>query len=255
MKIFSQVHVWTVGVSETVLGLVYPNICQLCEQEEATASEGFVGLRCQAQLRRLEPPFCHRCGLPFPGAITETFECANCREVDFAFESVRAAVLAEGVAREVIHRFKYNQARWFEPLLGRLLVTAAEPALRQGGWDLLVPVPLHPVKQREREFNQAELLARHLGRALGLPVRSDVVRRIEPTSTQTRLSREERAANVRRAFRRVPDQRLDGAAVVVIDDVLTTGATTDAVARQVRRLGASRVCVWAVARATLDGLG
>ncbi len=252
---WGHVRRWTALVCEPLFRLVYPNICQLCLNEEATPDDGYVGGACRAQFRRLEPPFCHRCGLPFPGAITEAFECANCREADFAFESVRAAVLAEGPAREVIHRFKYHRAVWFEPLLGRLLAQTATPLLANRGWDLLVPVPLYPVKERDREFNQAHRLALHLGRALELPVRADLVRRIEPTATQTRLSREERAANVRRAFRRVDGVHLEGASVVVVDDVLTTGATTDAVARQLRKLGAARVCVWAVARATLDGPG
>lgn len=254
-KGWSRLHQWMAAVGEPLFSLVYPNVCQLCLNEEATPEEGYVGRACQAQFRRLEPPFCHRCGLPFAGAITEAFECANCREADFAFESVRAAVLAEGPVREVIHRFKYHRAVWFEPLLGRLLAQAATPLLANRGWDLLVPVPLHPVKERHREFNQAQRLALHLGRALELPVRTDLVRRTEPTVTQTRLSRAERAANVRRAFRKVEGLDLDGASVVVVDDVLTTGATTDAVARQLRKLGAARVCVWAVARATLEGPG
>lgn len=248
---WGRVRRWT----EACLNLVYPPVCQICESEPASARWGYVGRRCRSQVRRLEPPFCHRCGLPFPGSLTQAFECANCREVDLAFESVRAAVLAEGVAREIIHRFKYEGGRWFEPWLGRLLVQAATPVLATGGWELLVPVPLHPVKQREREFNQAEVLARHLSRALDRPVRTDLIRRLNPTPTQTKLSREERQANVRRAFRRIPGQRLNGESVVVVDDVLTTGATTDAVARQLRRMGASRICVWAVARATLDGVG
>ncbi len=246
---------WAQDAWEGLLGLVYPRVCQLCGDEPAQPKDGYVGPSCLSQVRRLEPPFCHRCGLPFHGAITDAFECSNCREVDLAFESVRAAVLAEGVARDVIHRFKYRRALWLEPLLGRWLVEAAQPVLAGKGWDLLVPVPLHPVKLREREFNQAECLASHLGRALGLPVRTDLVRRQTPTPTQTRLTRTERAENVRRAFRRVPGTFLDGEAVVVVDDVLTTGATTDAVARELRRLGAGRVCVWAVARATLDDGG
>lgn len=242
-------------LAEPILGFIYPECCQVCSRERARAADGYVCVGCRRDVRFVRPPFCARCGLPFPGAITHEFECGNCRDRQLHFESARAAVIAEGVALDVIHRFKYSGARWFEPFLADLLLREAAPALAGQGWNLVVPVPLHPVKEREREFNQAERLARPLAQTLGLPVRTDLVARVEPTRTQTRLSREERAENVKRAFAAVPDARLHGESVIVVDDVLTTGATTDAVARVLKRLGAGRVCVWSVARAVLGGRG
>jgi competence protein ComFC len=202
-------------------------------------------------VRLVRPPYCSRCGLPFPGAITDEFACANCREVELAFESARAAVVAEGPILEVIHRFKYQRALWFEPFLARLLTQAAVPELAGAGWDFVVPVPLHPVKQRDREFNQAERLARHLATALELSLRTHVVERIAPTLTQTHLTRDERAKNVRKAFRSKGKEKLEGESVIVVDDVFTTGATANAVAQVLRARGAGRVCVWSVARAIL----
>ena len=234
---------------ESALALAYPPVCQVCHAERAVPRLGWVGSRCRREAKPLLPPFCHRCGLPFEGAISGPFECSNCRDADLSFESVRAAVLAEGVVRKVVHRFKYDGAVWFRPFLGRLLFRAARPVLSAGHWDLLVPVPLHPTREREREFNQAELLARFLGSRLGLPVRTDLIERVHETPTQTHLGREARQENVRRAFRAIAGRSLEGLSVVVVDDVLTTGSTTDAVARQLRRLGAERVCVWVVARA------
>lgn len=240
-------------LADPLLGFFYPECCQICSQERARVADGYVCASCWREVRFVRPPFCARCGLPFPGAITHEFECANCRDLELHFESARAAVIAEGVALDVIHRFKYSGARWFEPFLADLLLREAAPALTGQGWNLIVPVPLHPVKEREREFNQAERLARPLGKALGLPVRTDLVARVETTRTQTRLTREERAENVKRAFAAVPHARLNGESVIVVDDVLTTGATTDAVARILKKLGAGRVCVWSVARAVLGG--
>jgi ComF family protein len=161
--------------------------------------------------------------------------------------------VADGVALEVIHRYKYQRALWFEPFLGDLLRRAAGPDFRPGDWDGIVPVPLHPVREREREFNQAERLGEFLGRALNLPMFPQLVCRTEATRTQTRLSRDERADNVRRAFAPAPGARLPGRRFLVVDDVLTTGATTDAVARVLRELGADTVGVLTAARATLDG--
>jgi ComF family protein len=120
--------------------------------------------------------------------------------------------------------------------------------LRASGWDWLVPVPLHPLKFRERGFNQAARIANALAPAVKIPVNNNLLRRVIPTSTQTRLTRSERAANVRRAFATTPGLRLRGERLVLVDDVFTTGATTSAAARALLAAGAGEVCVWTVAR-------
>ena len=233
---------------EAALGFIYPQVCQLCGAQRATAEEGYVCARCWQGVRFIKPPFCDRCGLPFEGDITTRFECSNCREMDLHFRFARSAVVAAGPTLEVIHRYKYRRALWFEPFLGDLLVRAAKPELRAADWDVIVPVPLHPLKQREREFNQAERLAGWLSRATGIPVNPRVLRRTIPTRTQTKLTRQERAANVRQAFACRDGARLSGARAVLLDDVLTTGATTSACAGVLRQAGAADVSVWTVAR-------
>jgi ComF family protein len=233
---------------DAALNFVYPPVCQLCGQERATAAEGYVGGKCWSDLRFLTAPFCERCGLPYHGSITHSFRCENCREVDFGFRFARSAMVANRTLLQVIGSYKYNRAVWFEPFLGDLLTRQAVPALAGEKWDLIVPVPLHPLKEREREFNQAERLARHLGRALHLPVNTRLVRRAKFTGTQTLLTRPERAANVNDAFIPRAGKQLDGEKVILVDDVLTTGATTSACARALRHCGAGDVCVWTVAR-------
>lgn len=236
---------------DAVLGFFYPDICQFCGQQRASASEGYVCGRCWSReggVRFIRPPLCERCGLPYEGDITHEFECGNCREMELHFRYARAAVAAQGLVLEAIHRYKYQSALWVEAFLAGLLVKEAAPVIAREGWDAIIPVPLHPMKQREREFNQSERLARHLGRATGLPVNTRLLTRALPTRTQTRLSRAERAANVRHAFALRDGCRLDGKRVVLVDDVLTTGATTSACALTLRKAGASDVCVWTVAR-------
>jgi ComF family protein len=230
------------------LGFFYPEVCRLCEAEPATAGDGFVGARCRSQARFIRPPFCERCGLPFEGDITTPFECANCREMELRFTSARSAVVARGVVLEAIHRFKYRRQLWFENFLAGLFLREAVPALRGRNWNLIVPVPLHPVRQREREFNQAERLAAHLGTAMKIPSNERLLRRVTPTATQTLLTRQQRAANMRGAFALRPGARLNGERVVLVDDVFTTGATTSACAQVLRAGGAGDVCVWTVAR-------
>ena len=137
---------------------------------------------------------------------------------------------------------------WFESFLADLLIREALPALREASWNYVVPVPLYPARQREREFNQAELLGAHLARALKIPLNTNWLRRVLPTSTQTRLTREERAANVRGAFALRDHAKLHRERVILVDDVFTTGATTNACARVLLDAGADEVCVWTVAR-------
>lgn len=231
--------------------LFYPPVCQICRTERAGPAEGYVCLRCQTGpggVRFVRPPFCERCGLPFEGEVHQPFRCSNCADLRLAFAWARAAVVAGPLVLEVIHRYKYLQHVWFEPFLAGLLVRQAAAAVREGGFDAIVPVPLHSLKARERGFNQAERLARWLGRATGLPVRTDWVERVRPTPTQTALDRDARQRNMRHAFEPRSAVRLGGLRVVLVDDVLTTGATTSACAAALRRAGAAEIGVWTVAR-------
>ena len=230
------------------LSFIYPEVCQICGEDRAGPAEAYICESCRKAVRFIQPPFCTRCGFPFQGAITTQFECAKCRDADWEFSSARSAVVARDPILEVIHRYKYQHALWFEPFLAELLIQVARPELAKGKWDCIVPVPLHPTKQREREFNQAERLARRLSHATGLPLNTRLVRRTIATRTQTLLTREERLANVRSAFAPRRGAQLNGERIILIDDVFTTGATTGACARVLRRLGASEVCVWTVAR-------
>jgi len=240
------------GMARGVVGLVYPPVCALCHERRAPPEAGHVCDACRDRLRWISGPACPRCGLPFSGTVpSPPGPCAECRESPPPWDRARAAVHAEGVALEAIHRLKYGREPWFARFLAGVLVEAALPDLAGRAVQGLVPVPLHPVRRREREFNQAERLALPLARALGVPLVADRVLRVEATRNQATLDRKERRLNVRSAFGPRGDGVLRGHWVVV-DDVLTTGATAAAVSQVLRRLGADEITVWAVARATSD---
>jgi ComF family protein len=236
------------GILTDGLNLLYPPVCQLCHGHRAGAREGFVCAKCWSHVRFIRAPFCERCGLPFTGDLTTSFVCTNCNNLKLHFTSARSAVVAKTVVLEAIHRFKYSRALWFENFLAGLLVREAAPVLARGTWHHIVPVPLHPVKRREREFNQAALLAAPLARATKIPLDEKLLRRVNPTATQTLLTREERAANMKSAFAVRKGTRLAGRRIVLVDDVFTTGATTNACAQALQAAGAAEVCVWTVAR-------
>ncbi len=236
---------------EAALSFVYPPVCQICGTGRVENGDGYLCRSCWSRPggpRFLQPPFCLRCGLPSEGAITTPYECGNCAEMTLHFRQARAAVLATEIVLEIIHRYKYQKALWFEPFLSQVLARKAAEELRAREWDGLIPVPLHPVKERERGFNQAARLAAGLSRATGLPLHGKVMRRVRFTPSQTTLSRSDRNANMRRAFEVRAEGQLPGKRFVLIDDVLTTGATCSACALALRKAGAKDVCVWTVAR-------
>ncbi|MDB6056973.1 MAG: comF [Verrucomicrobiales bacterium] len=245
MKLTAQT-VWK--FVDSGLNLFYPAVCQFCREQRAGYAESYICGVCRRKVHVIDGGYCSKCGIPYDGAITNEFECGECKDADLKFDAARAAVRVNAFMLDVVHRYKYARALWLEKFLGDLLVQAALPELAKESWDFIVPVPLHSVKQREREFNQAERIAMYLGRAVNIPVNTSILKRVEPTESQTRLSREERAENVRKAFALRDAVDLKGKNMVLIDDILTTGATTSACAGILKKAGASKVQVWTVAR-------
>jgi len=240
------------GLWDAFLGLFYGEACEACDKQRATAKEGYVCASCRADVKLIEPPFCQRCGAVFPGEVTGQFQCGNCRHLELDFSHARAAAAADGVLLDILHRYKYEHALWVEPFITEVFVAVAGPKVKTGQWDMIVPVPLHPRRQKEREFNQAEVLGRALSSSTDIALETRLLQRTIDTRSQTRLPRAQRGENVRRAFRfRGRAGELAGKRVIVVDDVLTTGATTNACARLLRQNGAEEVCVWTLARGLL----
>ena len=174
--------------------------------------------------------------------------CGPCRRRAPGFDYARSAARYEDVMREALHAFKFRGRRALAAPLGELLVEAMEGRLPAGVPALLVPVPLHPRRERERGFNQASLLARRVGRAWRVPVPDDVLVRAVATPSQTELDAPARRANVRDAFRLRRPELVVGRHVLLVDDILTTGATLSECARCLREGGAVTVGALAVAR-------
>src|SRR5438552_135417 len=167
------------------LSFLYPEACQFCEINRATPVEGYICAGCWKNIQFIQPPFCDRCGLPYEGDITISFQCSNCREVELHFRWARSAVAARGMVLDLIRRYKYQRALWLEPFLAELFIRQAAPPLRAEKWDMIVPIPLHPLKKSEREFNQANRFAAHLSRATQIPLNVRALKRVVPTRTQT----------------------------------------------------------------------
>ena len=245
------------------LDLVFPALCPVCDATLGVGRRDPLCGACWSAITRLDPPWCDRCGAasvtrradPLSGRVAShdgdarapapTGPCAACATKPPEYDYARSAALYEGSLREAIHALKFSGRRALASPLGDLTAERCARAL-PADIDALIPVPLARERERARGFNQAALLAGRIGRRLTIPVRPRWLARIRPTRPQSDLSAAERRANVRDAFGASP--RAAGRHVLVVDDVLTTGATLDACAGALRAAGARRIGVLTVAR-------
>jgi ComF family protein len=199
-------------------------------------------------VRQIKPPWCNQCGLPLNSESFSASTCFNCHNLELQFERARALIAARGLGLEIVHRFKYEPADFFEPLMQWWLRTAIPFPMQSHDW--IVPIPLHPVKKRQRGFNQAKRIAKPVSIFLKKPLISNAIERVKNTETQTYLPPKMRFANVEGAFAAKNNHILNGS-VLLIDDVMTTGATASACARALKMAGAKKVDVLTLTRGLL----
>lgn len=228
--------------------VVFPPCCIACRK--ATAARDALCAGCWAAVRFIERPYCERLGTPFEADL----ECPGLVSPDAiahppVFSRARAvARFEDGPCRQLVHRLKYGDRLELAASMGAWMARAGEEVL--GEADVLVPVPLHRRRLAARRFNQSALLAQAVSRGCGVPVALDALARSKATASQVGLSRTQRQLNLQGAFA-VPAERVGcvaGRAVVLVDDVLTSGATANAASRALLRGGARRVDVLVFAR-------
>lgn len=234
------------GGARGLLDLLFVPSCAACDEPLRSSEEVFCR-GCREKVRPIEPPHCTRCGIPFEGRTGPSHVCGACRRAPPPFASLRSYGRYEGAIEEAVQGLKYRERLWVLPGLVRLL---AEAAARGGGDpDLVLPVPLHPRRLALRGFNQAALLARALGRRIGVPTDLGSLARGRDTPSQTGLDRKERLRNVAGAFVVVRPWEVWRRRILLVDDVATTGATLGGCARALRKAGARSIDCVTVARA------
>lgn len=242
--------------------MAFPAPCSLCGEELKEPALTGVCRLCWASLEPWRGPACDSCGLPFaserPGDASPAL-CAACRSGEFQLDRTRSFSLYSGSLRATILQLKFHRRERLGKRLGGLLAQVWDEMEGElaGKRAVLVPVPLHVSRQRERGFNQAELLAQGLaarlekirgGRVPQVDARS--LGKIRATPPQTGLSVSARHENVRGAFAALRPERIHNKKIVLVDDVMTTGATLSACAQALRSAGAQTVCALTLARAT-----
>jgi ComF family protein len=233
----------------SLLDLVLPPLCHACREHVPNAGALHLCPDCLAAMAILTSPLCPTCGVPFATAGAADHPCGACLTDPPPFAAARAALLFSGPAVDLIHRLKYSQQVRLRRPLGLLTAELLAPFAAACRADLILPVPLHVKRLRQRGFNQAILIGELLARHWLLPLVRDNLRRVRWTEPQVGLAAAERAGNVRGAFAVAEPAGVKGKRLILVDDVYTTGSTVRECSRVLRQAGAAEVFAVTVARA------
>ena len=244
-----SVHVTIVLVLKqlcsSVLDLIYPPSCILCKKSIPAQDQTPLCPGCQMTIQRNRPPFCAKCSRSLENN-SET--CPTCSKNNPHFDTAWAAAAYDETMQKLIHLFKYGQKTSLQHCFFELIsefITAYRLNINQ--FDLVIPVPLHPTRLRERGYNQAQLLAEQISSAFDIKHVNNNLLRIKNTQNQARLSQKERWTNIHGAFKIKDIFVFSKKSILVVDDLLTTGATASEIARILKTAGAKKVGVLTVA--------
>ena len=230
-----------------LLDVILPPICHICHTFIPNAGTLHICPTCRDRLPLVSSPLCSICGIPFAGTGGD-HRCGACLIHPPHFDAARAHFLYEGAIRDLIHSFKYNHHTQLRNPLSFLTLEGVRGFVAEHNPHLIVPVPLHRSRLRQRGFNQAVLLGRVLSRQLSIPMLTDTLVRTRPTEPQIELPAAERRLTVKGAFSVTRPDRVAGKRILLLDDVMTTGSTMDECAKELKRVGADVVIAATIAR-------
>lgn len=237
------------GLLPSLFDLILPQVCPVCDARITDPEFSIICPACHKGIRTVTPPYCPCCGLPYPSDASGGHLCAACIKGRRYFTLHRTCAIYDGTIKEAIHRFKYNGIRPLVHPFVDLMINVFKEMVVQFPVDLLVPVPLHKRRLRERGFNQALLLARELSKRSGILYDARTLIKVNDTAVQINLKKKERKKNLIGAFAITDRLAIEGRMVLLVDDVYTTGATLDECARTLRKGGAKGVAAITIARA------
>jgi competence protein ComFC len=231
------------------INLIYPLSCLLCETALEPLSDRPVCAVCWNKIEYNQPPFCRVCAKHLPAKTQkQALICSNCQQSSFSFRQARSVCIYDGVIKNCLHLFKYKRKLSLVKPLSKLMIDFARNSLDMNKVDIIIPVPLYSTKRRLRQFNQAGLLAESISRACSKQLQQKLLIKTKPGPAQVELSKTERLKNLRGAFKVRSAGSLKDKNILLIDDVLTTGATANECARTLLDAQANSVDVLTLAR-------
>jgi ComF family protein len=242
------------GWANALSCLLFPSPCRVCGGPLRSHCSLLCG-DCWDRIRLIGPPLCFRCGIPFPAAESQAFVsqflCGACRLKEPSFFQARSTGYYDGVLREAVHIFKYGKREELGRHLGRLMAEHFPEEWDPSGIDVLLPVPLHLWRRRERGFNQSRILARVLARSLGSELGGRQLVRCRSTLPQSDLPLGKKFENIEGAFEVRRDREIEGKTILLVDDIFTSGATAEEASKTLLKAGANKVLVYTLARSVL----
>lgn len=236
---------------DNFINLIYPLSCLICKIRLNPLSDKPLCEVCWNKIEFILPPFCRVCGKHLPAkSQNHVFLCKDCQTSSYFYRCAHSVCIYDGIIKECIHLFKYKSKLSLIKPLAKLMINFAHNFLDMENINLILPVPLHRVKQRQRQFNQANLLAKSLAKAFSKELQDKLLIRIEAGVAQVNLPRTERLKNVRGAFKVQDAKSLENKNILLVDDVLTTKATANECARMLLEAGANRIDVFTLARSS-----
>jgi ComF family protein len=239
------------GLFKGLKDLIYPNCCLVCKNKIPPADQQqLICAGCWDKLEKNLPPFCASCGRHLTPEAIEKNACPSCAkcEADFYFDRAFSPYTYTGSIKRLIHEFKYSGKDYLGKPLGKLMNTfIRDYKLPIAYLDCVIPIPLHRSRQREREFNQAEILSQEIAREFNKKISTDALIRVKPTKTQTQLTFRERCQNIEKSFSVTKPELIKDANLLLVDDVLTTGATSSEAAKCLKSAGAKKVLLLTLA--------
>lgn len=233
--------------AEALLDFIFPPLCHICRSFLPDAGEIHVCRSCRDRMPLVISPVCPLCGIPFTGTGQDHI-CGRCLTDPPYFDCARAHLLYQGVARDLIHSFKYQYKTHLRRPLALLALESLTGFINGQQPDIIVPVPLHRSRLRSRGFNQAVLLGNIFSSRLSLPLLVDALARTRQTEPQIELSADQRRSNVKGAFTCTRPADIAGKRILLLDDVMTTGSTVNECSKELKNAGASFVLVATMAR-------
>ncbi|MFH0731547.1 MAG: ComF family protein [Candidatus Omnitrophota bacterium] len=230
------------------LNLIYPKNCQGCGKSLDYKNKLYLCESCFKTITINKPPFCIRCGHSLCGAVNLSAVCGECMGTNYSFDKAFSCCNYDGLIKELIHNFKYKQNRYLVCLFDELMTQFIKTHMDTQAIDMVVPVPLHKRKIRERGFDQSLLISSRVSNIFNLPLVYNALKRNRYTAQQTHLSRFQRMDNIKGAFSVKDKNIFNKKAVLLVDDVATTFATADECASVLKKAGTKSVFLLTLAR-------